>query len=336
MIYDFLMSYVVQDMDCIHNAECYIFRSISTISVCSWEAISRTILPSEVEIFLQEIPSVTGYYSEKFSEFLHLQNNARNVSSGDIFNSNLEIEGLFLDLFSKIRKNIWAIGPFNPTITKPSLKSDHKCLDWLHKQEPNSVIYISFGTSCSFSDAQIKEIAIGLERSGQKFLWVLRDADRGDIFTGDMRESRLPTGFEERVREKGIIVKDWAPQLEILGHASIGGFVSHCGWNSCLESITMGVPIAAWPMHSDQPANAVLVTRVLNIGVQMKSFSQRKEDELVGSGTIESVVRELIDSDKGNEMRRRAIELRENVRKSMMEGGAAHKEIDSYISHVTR
>ncbi|KAL8489506.1 hypothetical protein ACS0TY_025425 [Phlomoides rotata] len=330
VIYDFLMSHVVQDMGCIQNVDCYIFRSISSISVCSWEE-SKCWTP-EAQIFLKEIPSVIGYYSEKFSEFLSLQYNARNVSCGEIFNSNSQVEGLFLDLLlSKCRKNIWALGPFNPTtVTEPS-RSAHKCLDWLNKHAPNSVIYVSFGTSCSFSDAQVREIAVGLERSGQKFVWVLRDADRGDIFTGDVRETRLPVGFEERVRERGIIVKDWAPQLGILRHESTGGFVSHCGWNSCLESLTMGVPIAAWPMHSDQPANAVLVTRVLKVGILIKSFSS--EEELVESSRIEKVVRELMGSD---EMRRRAVELGGNVRESMMEGGDTRKKIDSFIAHVSR
>lgn len=335
VIYDFLMSYVVQDMDSIPNADCYIFRSISSFSVCSWEATAWPDLPVAAEI-LKEIPSVEGYYSQEYSEFLKLQNGARRIYSGEIYNSSGEIEGLYLDLLAKKMNNgaekIWAIGPFNP-ITIPE-KRDHKCLQWLDKQGLNSVIFVSFGTTSLISDKQIKEIAFGLEGSEQKFIWVLRDADKGDIFSGEVRKNQLPDGFEKRVKERGIIVRDWAPQLEILGHPSTGGFVSHCGWNSCLESITMGVPIATWPMHSDQPANAVLLTKVLKIGVEMKRWT--RGDELVASRRVEEAVRKLMESAEGDEIRKRAAELGNAVKNSMVEGGATRKEIESFITRITR
>ena len=105
---------------------------------------------------------------------------------------------------------------------------------------------------------------------------MLRDADKGDIFDGnETKRYELPNGFEERIKGIGLIVRDWAPQLEILSHTSTGGFMSHCGWNSCLESITMGVPIASWPMHSDQPRNTVLITQVLKVGLVVKDWAQR-------------------------------------------------------------
>lgn len=113
---------------------------------------------------------------------------------------------------------------------------------------------------------------------------MLRDADKGDIF-------ELPEEYEERIRGVGMVVSDWASQLEILAHPSTGGFVSHCGWNSCTEAITYGVPIMTWPMHSDQPRNAVLVTDTLRVGLVMKEWAQR--EEVVSSLTVE--VTEKID-----------------------------------------
>ncbi|KAG5552473.1 hypothetical protein RHGRI_010527 [Rhododendron griersonianum] len=101
-------------------------------------------------------------------------------------------------------------------------------------------------------DEQIKELAIGLEQSKQKFIRILRDVDKGDIFAGDAKRVQLPEGYEERVKAFGMVVWDWAPQAEILEHPSTSGFISHCGWNSCSESIAMGVPIAAWPIHLNQ------------------------------------------------------------------------------------
>ncbi|KAL2225979.1 UNVERIFIED_CONTAM: Zeatin O-glucosyltransferase [Sesamum indicum] len=338
VIYDSLMSYVVQDIDSLQNAVCYSFRSISAFAVSSWEALdSPDDLPIEAEI-LKDIPSLDGYYPPEFAEFLNLQSGSRKIFSGEIYNSCREIEGLYLDLLEKRKRNgaekLWAIGPFN-LVSVPEerdFRNRHKSLQWLDRQGLNSVIFVSFGTTSSLSDEQIKEIAFGLERSGQKFIWVLRDADKGDIFAGEVRESELPDGFEKRVKERGVVVRDWAPQLEILCHPSTGGFMSHCGWNSCLESISMGVPMATWPLHSDQPGNAVLMTQVLKIGVQVKCWS--RQDELVSSLTVETAVRKLMMSEEGDWVRKRAAELGDAVKKSV-EGGVIRKEIDSFIDHIT-
>ncbi|KAL8544376.1 hypothetical protein ACS0TY_004787 [Phlomoides rotata] len=102
--------------------------------------------------------------------------------------------------------------------------------------EVNFVIFVSFGITSLFSDEQIQEVAFGLERSGHKFIWVVRGADKHDIFAGEVSEVELPKGFEERVRGRRVVVRDWAPQLEILGHCSTGGFMSHCGWNWCTDT----------------------------------------------------------------------------------------------------
>ncbi|GFP87758.1 zeatin o-glucosyltransferase [Phtheirospermum japonicum] len=339
VIYDSLMAYVVQDIDSIRNAELYCFWSVSAIAsyFFMWQTAGRPDLPDErARSILNEIPGLDGTFPPEFADFSNLQRESRKKVTGNIHNSSRLIEGSFLDLVDEARQNEagkqFVIGPFNPveTNTYPEKKS----LDWLDKQGPNSVIFVSFGTTTSISDEQIKELAIGLEKSQQKFIWVLREADKGDIFTGEVRKPVLPEGFEERVRERGIVVRDWAPQLEVLGHSATGGFMSHCGWNSCMESISMGVPIATWPMHSDQPMNAVLVTKGLRIGVEVKDWACR--DEVVSSGVVESAVRKLMGSEKGDEMRKRAKELGDAVKKSVMEGGISRKEMDSFISHITR
>ncbi|KAL7169065.1 hypothetical protein ACSBR2_034155 [Camellia fascicularis] len=158
------------------------------------------------------------------------------------------------------------------------------------------------------TDQQIKELTKGLKQSRQKFIWVFRDADKGDIFAGDvMRAEALTEGYEERVKRVGLVVRDWAPQLEILAQLSMSGFMSHCGWNSCLESITMGVPIAAWLMHSDQPKSTVLVTDILKVGVVVKQWAAHRE--VVASSTIAKDVKSLMTSAEGEEMRKRAEEL---------------------------
>ncbi|KAL3625553.1 hypothetical protein CASFOL_031007 [Castilleja foliolosa] len=341
VIYDSLMAYVVQDIDSIQNADSYCFVSISAVALYffTWQVAGRPDLPDEkARSILNEIPSLDGTFPTEFGEFMSLQRESRKNDAGNIHNSSRLIEGMFLDLVDEARKNEtgkqFVIGPFNPVEINSSRIARHKCLDWLDRQGSNSVIFISFGTTSSISDEQIIELAVGLEKSEQKFIWVLREADKGDIFSGETRKPILPDGFEGRVKRRGIVVREWAPQLEILGHFATGGFMSHCGWNSCMESISMGVPIATWPMHSDQPMNAVLVTKLLKVGVEVQDWACR--DEVVSSGVVERAVRKLMDSEEGDEMRKRAKELGDSVKKSVMKGGISSDEMDSFISDITR
>ena len=163
----------------------------------------------------------------------------------------------------------------------------------------------------------------------------MRDADKGDVFNGEkVRRPKLPKGFEERVKGMGMVVREYVPQLEILGHPSRGGFMSHCGWNSCSESISLEVPLVAWPMHSDQPMNAVLITEILKVGLAVREWD--KKEELVSSSVIEKVVKRLMASNEGDEIRKRAEELGDELRKATGEGGVSRMELDSFIAHITR
>lgn len=329
------MGSVVQDIVSIPNGEAYCFQSVSTFLISSyiWGTVGKPIgLDEEI---LKEIPLPGSTTSSEILEFSRAQMVHQKLSSGTLYNTCTEIEAPFLNVVAKLNPKQWAIGPFNPVeICTNSNQQRNKWLEWLDHQAPNSVIFVSFGTTTSFTDDQIHELGIGLENSGQKFIWVLRDADKGDIFVGDVRRSELPNGYEERIQGRGIIIRDWAPQLEILAHASTGGFMSHCGWNSSLESITMGVPMATWPMHSDQPQNALLLTKVLKIGVVVKDWARR--DELVDSATVEKAVRRLMGSKEGEEIRRRAAELGGAVKRSVAEGGVSRIQLDHFIAHIRR
>ncbi|CAN4109137.1 unnamed protein product [Withania somnifera] len=340
VIYDSMMTWVVEDVPAIPNAECYRFNSISAFHTfsCIWEARGKPFQDG-TEIF-EGIPSNENCGTPELWELWSKQDSLEGkISSGELFNSSRVIEGLYLDLVAKEINglNLWAIGPFNPLLLTKKNKDSTKrlqTLDWLDKQEPNSVIYVSFGSSTSLSNKEIEQLAIALEKSLQKFIWVLRYADKGDVFAGEERRAQLPEGYEERLKGKGLIVRDWAPQLEILAHPSTGGFMSHCGWNSCMESISMGVPIAAWPMHSDQPRNAQLVTKFLKIGLNVRHWANG--DELVTSEIIENGVRTLMASPDGDEMRKRASELSIAVKQSVMDRGGNGAEMDSFIAHITR
>ncbi|PIM99394.1 UDP-glucuronosyl and UDP-glucosyl transferase [Handroanthus impetiginosus] len=339
IIHDPMMSAVVQDVGSIHNAESYIYNCVPAFSQVSffWEKMGK---PFPIE-FSKELPSLEGCLPEEFHTFVALQYEPSLYRAGDIYNTCRLIEATYLNLLEREEiagnRKCWAIGPILSAVLSSSAnkpENKHKCLEWLDKQEPKSVIYISFGTTTSLSDEQIKEIALGLEQSKVKFIWVLRDADKGNIFDGQDRRAELPEGFEERTEGMGLVVRDWAPQPQILAHPSTSGFMSQCGWNSCLESITKGVPIAAWPMHSDQPRNMVLITEELKMGLVVREWAQRLE--LVKASTIENVVKRLMASEEGKEIRTRAEERAATVRQATQPGGASRLELDSFIAHITR
>ncbi|XP_027065991.1 zeatin O-glucosyltransferase-like [Coffea arabica] len=344
VIYDSVTPYVIQDVDLIPNAESYSFMSVSafTAYAYSWEKIGKPrVLEPEILEALENLPSHASSLPQELKDFIKLQNESKPISSGgDLYNTCRFIEGPYLDLLAKASAadshKQWAVGPFNPVEINEQKNTGqrHYCLEWLDKQGPNWVIFVCFGSNTSVSDEEATQIAIGLEKSGQKFIWILKDGDQGDVFKGEVRRVQLPGGFEERTEGRGIIMRDWAPQLEILGHSSTGGFMSHCGWNSCMESISMGVPVAAWPMHTDQYRNAILLEKVLKIGLSVRDWS--RQDELETSMAVENAVRRLMDSAEGEEMRQRAKELSKAVKDSVMEGGTSRLEMDSFIAHIGR
>ena len=344
IIHDILMASVVQDVKLIPNAEAYSFVPISAFNMfmSTWESLSEK--PFQLD---SDIPTCLPHFvcsvPQEVNDFVSRQFEYQDFQSGTLFNTSRLIEGKYLELMERLPSNanrkIFAVGPFNPLQQKSeSEKQRHECLEWLDKQETDSVIYISFGSTTSMTAKEIRELAKGLEQSGQKFIWVLRTADKGDVFAADEEgRPQLPKGYEERAKNRGMVLRDWAPQLDILGHPSTGGFMSHCGWNSCIESISMGVPIAAWPIHSEQPRNAIFVTEVLRIGMAVINWEHGAEQpELVTSDTIEDVVRRLMTSTEGEKIRKRAAELGEDIRGSVTEGGTSHLEMESFINYITR
>ncbi|KAL6614548.1 hypothetical protein ACP70R_036818 [Stipagrostis hirtigluma subsp. patula] len=171
----------------------------------------------------------------------------------------------------------------------------HACLEWLDAQPDRSVVFLSFGSMGVFSAAQLREIARGLETSGHRFLWVVRSPpEHRSKSTEPDLEALLPEGFLERNRERGFVVKNWAPQMEVLRHGAVGAFVTHCGWNSALEGIVSGVPMICWPMYSEQRMNKVHMVEEMKVGVVVEGY----EREMVEAEEVEAKVRLVIVRDK--------------------------------------
>ncbi|KAK9691711.1 hypothetical protein RND81_09G213900 [Saponaria officinalis] len=143
----------------------------------------------------------------------------------------------------------------------------HYLREWLDHRTENSVLYVSFGSYAPMSKEQFHEIAHGLEGSSHPFIWVARFNLSGE----QGEEGWFPEGFEKRVNEsnKGMIIKTWAPQGAILGHPSVGAFMTHCGWNSCLETLSNGVPVITWPLRVEQFYNESYMVDVLRVGFRV-------------------------------------------------------------------
>ena len=214
-------------------------------------------------------------------------------------------------------------------------EDDNRCniFKWLNSKAPSSVLYVCFGSLSRFTKAQLEEIALGLESSGHCFIWVVKNSGKD----GEC----LPEGFKERVEGsgKGVIIRGWVPQVLILNDRAVGGFLTHCGWNSSLESIAAGLPVATWPMFADQFINERLLVDVLKIGVEIgvKTYTLREEErKLVMAEAIASTVVCLMgDGTEADERRRRARELKAVARRAVAEGGSSSRDLWRLIQELS-
>ncbi|KAJ9158863.1 hypothetical protein P3X46_024407 [Hevea brasiliensis] len=218
---------------------------------------------------------------------------------------------------------VYCIGPL--IMTKNQTDGVTECLTWLDSQPSQSVIFLCFGSLGLFSKEQLREIAIGLERSGQRFLWVVRNPPSNSQRLAISAQpdpdlnSLLPDGFLDRTKERGLVVKLWAPQVAVLNHNSVGGFVTHCGWNSVLEAVCAGVPMVAWPLYAEQRINRVLLVEEMKIALPMKE----SENGFVTALEVEKRVIELMESESGKSVRKRTIAMKNAAKEALSEGGSS-------------
>jgi hydroquinone glucosyltransferase len=259
---------------------------------------------------------------------------------GIIFNSFFELESSAIEALEQKglgKISFFPVGPITQigSSNNDDVVDEHECLKWLKKQPQNSVLYVSFGSGGTLSQRQINEIAFGLELSGQRFIWVVRapsDSVNAAYFenSNDVDPLKfLPNGFLERTKEKGFILSSWAPQVEILKQNSVGGFLSHCGWNSILESIQEGVPIVAWPLFAEQAMNAVMLSDGLKVALRLKY----EDDEIVEKEKIAKVIKCLMEGEEGKGMRERIKSLKDSAEKAVKDDGSSIKSLSHLASH---
>ncbi|KAF0893415.1 hypothetical protein E2562_024226 [Oryza meyeriana var. granulata] len=281
------------------------------------------------------------YVTKEFMDYVGQRARpSQSISSGAgiLANACRALEGDFIDVFAETLaagiKKLFAFGPLNPLLDMFTLKQvrrRHECLDWLDRQPLESVLYVSFGTTSSLRVEQVAELAAALRGSKQRFIWVLRDADRGNIFTDsgetESRYAKLLSEFSMQTEGTGLVITGWAPQLEILAHEATAAFMSHCGWNSTIESMSHGKPILAWPMHSDQPWDAELVCKYFKAGLLVRPWE--KHGEVVPAATIQEVIENMMISEEGLAVRQRAKALGDAICSS-------RNDLEDFIAHITK
>lgn len=219
---------------------------------------------------------------------------------------------------------VYCIGPLVKQ-EEVGVKRGGECLAWLDSQPKGSVVFLCFGSLGLFSAKQIREIAMGLEASGQRFLWVVRSPPSDDPAKKFEKtpepdlNALLPEGFLDRTKGTGLIVKSWAPQRDVLAHDAVGGFVTHCGWNSVLESVMAGVPMVAWPLYAEQRMNRVFLEEEMGLAVAVEGYD--KDDLVVEADEVASKVRWIMDSDGRRLLRERTLAAMRQAKEALREGG---------------
>nr|XP_016496139.1 PREDICTED: UDP-glycosyltransferase 83A1-like [Nicotiana tabacum]WIW42747.1 UDP-glycosyltransferase [Nicotiana tabacum] len=254
-----------------------------------------------------------------------VKDNNERVKSADwiICNSAKELEPGAFAMFPQV-------SPIGPLLASNRLgfsaghfwPEDSSCLKWLDQQPNNSVIYVAFGSFTILDSAQFQELALGLELSKRRFLWVVRE----NLLTDEAADNAYPKGFKDRIGNRGHIVK-WAPQQEVLAHPSIACFLSHCGWNSTVESVSNGVPFLCWPYFADQLFNQSYICDVWKVGLGFK----KNEFGIIGKEEIKNKMDQLF----GDEVfKERALDLQAKVKSSVKGGGSSNKMFGKFIDWI--
>ncbi|KAJ0540606.1 putative UDP-glucuronosyl/UDP-glucosyltransferase, UDP-glycosyltransferase family [Helianthus annuus] len=247
-------------------------------------------------------------------------------------NSFYELEAEVIEWMRKMWK-LKVIGPTLPSMYLDKRLEDDKdygfnlikannkeCMNWLDDKPEKSVVYVSFGSMAQLGLEQMEEIACGLSDCKFNFLWVVRAEE----------EEKLPKEFaNQKITGKGLVVA-WCRQLDVLAHKSVGCFITHCGFNSTLEAISLGVPVVGMPQWTDQITNAKLLDEIWDVGVRVKA----NEKGIVTRENLVSCIMKIMEDERGVVTRKNAAKWRELAKAAVDEGGSSDKDIDEFVSEL--
>ncbi|MCO5557756.1 hypothetical protein L7F22_011327 [Adiantum nelumboides] len=254
------------------------------------------------------ITAEEGLQSSRFTFFSSLYEHAK-MADRILVNTMYELETSVLEsLLKNDHVPVVPVGPLHMISMAPNLsvsKQDNDCLSWLDRQQQSSVLYIAFGSVASLEESAIAELAHGLEASGESFLWVIR---RNMYKNKASVEDILPEGLLERTINRGLVIA-WAPQLAVLGHSSVGAFLTHCGWKSVLESLSNGVPMLGFPQMAEQKTNLNVIVDDWKVGLPLSQNHRntQKVERICAQRAITSLMR----GKEGLQVRARAREWKQ-------------------------
>ncbi|KAJ4966334.1 hypothetical protein NE237_018183 [Protea cynaroides] len=288
-------------------------------------------IPGMKGIRLRDIPSFIRTTNPNEIMLHYVKEEAgRAHNSAVILNTFDLLEQDVLYALSKMLRPIYTIGPLPllldqikddglKSIESNLWKEESQCLEWLDSKEPSSVIYVNFGSITVMTPRQLGEFAWGLANSGQSFLWIIRP----DLIAGD--SAILPSEFVTQTKNRGMLTS-WCPQEQVLRHQSIGGFLTHCGWNSTLESICGGEPMICWPFFAEQQTNCRYSCTHWGIGTEIDNNVKRDE--------VEKLVNELMKEDKGKEMKSKAMMWKKKAKEATTPGGSSFLNFDNMVNQI--
>ncbi|KAL7182970.1 hypothetical protein ACSBR1_041624 [Camellia fascicularis] len=303
-------------------------------------------LPHPITMTKSELPDYVRT-ANGYTQLMEQFREAELKSYGVLVNNFYELDSDYCEHYKKIMGHkVFHVGPAALIHRNAAEQADrvhkavvgeHECLSFLNSKKPNSVLYVCFGSACIFPNDQLMELASGIEASGHQFIWVVFGKEENE--EEEEKNKWLPKGFEERTKGKGMIIRGWAPQVLILDHPSVGGFLTHCGWNSVIEGVSAGLPFITWPLYAEHFYNEKLVTQVLGVGVEVgkKDWNLWIDagKNLVRTQDIEAAVRRVMDGgDAAVMMREKAKMLGEMAQKAVKEGGSSHRNLTVLIKEL--
>ncbi|KAI7755333.1 hypothetical protein M8C21_028080 [Ambrosia artemisiifolia] len=314
----------------VNNIYYHVHKGLISLPLCV--PVSVPGLPQlecwETPSFVHNYGPYPGWSEIVFNQFCNIDQ-ARWVFT----NSFYKLEEEVIEWMRKMW-NLKVIGPTLPSMYLDKRIHDDKdygfnlfkenhneCKNWLYDKPKKSVVYVSFGSSARLGPKQMEEIAWGLSESNVNFLWVVRAEEA----------EKLPNEFvnQNNLTEKGLVVA-WCRQLDVLAHESIGCFVTHCGFNSTLEAISLGVPVVGMPQWTDQTTNAKLLDEIWGVGVRVKA----NENGIVTRGNLVSCIKKIMEDEKGAIAQKNAMKWREAAKEAVDEGGSSYRDIDEFINEL--
>ncbi|GKV18657.1 hypothetical protein SLEP1_g29007 [Rubroshorea leprosula] len=290
-------------------------------------------VPGMSNMRLRDIPSFIRTTDPNDIMFDFLGSEAQNCLKSQViaFNTFDELEHEVLEAIAPKSPPVYTIGPLSllsrhlpktkfKSLSSSLWKEDFDCIKWLNGKAENSVVYVNYGSITVMSEEHLKEFAWGLANSKYAFLWILRS----DVVTG-LDSAILPEEFYDEIKDRGMITS-WCPQDQVLCHPAVGIFLTHCGWNSTVESICAGVPVICWPFFAEQQTNCRYACTTWDIGVEV--------DRDVKRSNIEVLLKEMMEGDEGKRKREKALEWKKKAKAATDVGGSSYQNFDRFIKEV--